>query len=1000
MIDRDAVHREKIDHLHVPVIFTDNVSEDGLYKVRLPGILYKRSDLTGGTGWQYADMANGAYYTITRIENPGGFTGINENEAFRKVDSMLYDNIPGKILSRSITVKNGYKCIDLTNKTRRGDVQRYNIVFTAFEILIFKMSATENYVLGKEADEFFKSITIAPYKANGSWVNFQPASGGFTVQLPHKPYLRNESSGDWVYAANDNAVNYLVLKRTIFDDNKLLKDTLNLGLAEESFTGKEKGLKMLERKFGEKDKASVLDALYQTADTSFLKVHYVINGPHYYLVAAKSKNKNELVNNRAISSFSVTPFVYAVPEYFSDTLLHFQTQTPIVPKMNDSLKALLHQYSSGNRYGSYGNSTDEVYDKYGRMKNMVFSNDTTGEMILVTSGKYGKYYFEDDSLKKYRVIADSLSKAISDDQVLTRKLDSLSGRIRGEKNYYNDIDSMYIIKEKKFIYRNGINQYLIRFTDTGCSRVVSRYFITKDDRSYTITTITGAAQEQSSFVKQFFASFKPFGNIKGSDPLVNKVDTFFNDYYSKDTSLRKLARSAIDDVDFKKRDLDKMLGAVNQLSLKDKDYFETKAAWIAAIGGIKDSAAAPLVMATLKSMYEKSADTALFQQAILQSLVQRQTAESYSLFKQYILQDPPVSDNDYSYDNNFWENEDSLNLLKTLFPDILQLTNLEDYKDKVTSLLVKLVDSNKLAAADYETYFSKILFDARIALKKQMLKEEKKVQDQLSKEDEDKVSYNNYDNSSGNDDLMDYTVLLLPFYDKNPAVPKYFDKLWNIKDDQVKFDLLLKMLAKNKPVPDTMISHFAAAEEKRGALYYRLTKLKKGDLFPSSYKVQAEMAKAFLYTNIDSDDQEDEANGPLAGNKKFLQKYLFALNYLKYRNYSESVNKKMDSIALIKKQLVETEKGKGYVYFFKYREKKEDKWRIAISGIQPSDSAGISYKNIYTKFTGEKIKEEESLDEQLDYQLKKIIFANREGCEDFFNNNRDEDNYYNFRNLR
>lgn len=1000
MIDRDAVQREKIDHLHVPVTFTDNVSEDGLYKVRLPGVLYKRSDLTGGTGWQYADMANGAYYTITRIENQGGFTGINENEAFRKVDSMLYDNIPGKILSRSVTVKNGYKCIDLTNKTRRGDVQRYNIVFTAFEILIFKMSATENYVLGKEAEEFFKSITISSYKTNGSWVNFQPVSGGFAVQLPHKPYLRNESSGDWVYAANDNAVNYLILKRTIFDDNKLLKDTLNLGLAEESFTGKEKGLKMLERKFAEKDKASVLDALYQTADTSFLKVHYVINGPYYYLVAAKSKNKNEVINNRAVNSFSVTPFVYAVPEYFSDTLLHFETQTPIVPKMNDSLKALLHQYSSGNRYGSYGNSSDDVYDKYGKMKHMVFSNDTTGEMIVVSSGKYGKYYFEEDSLKKYRGIADSLSKAIPDDQVLTRKLDSLSGRIRGEKNYYNDIDSMYIIKEKKFIYRNGINQYLIRFTDTGCSRVVSRYFITKDDRSYTITTITGTAQEQSSFVKHFFASFKPFGNIRGTDPLVNKVDTFFNDYYSKDTSLRKLSRSAINDIGFKKRDLNKILAAVNQLSLKDKDYFETKAAWIGAIGDISDSAAAPLVMSTLKNMYEKSADTALFQQAILQALVQRHTAESYGLFKQYILQDPPVSDNDYSYDNNFWENEDSLSLLKTLFPDILQLTNLEDYKDKVTNLLVKLVDSNKLAAADYESYFSKILFDARIALKKQLLKEEKKVQDQMSKEDDDKLSYNSYDNNSGNEDLLDYTVLLLPFYDKNPAVPKYFDKLWNIKDDQVKFDLLLKMLDKNKPVPDTMISHFAAAEEKRGALYYRLAKLKKGDLFPATYKIQEDMAKAFLYTVIDPEDKEEEAKGPLVGNKKFLQKYLLALNFLKYRDNAESVNKKMDSIALIKKQWVETEKGKGYVYFFKYREKKEDKWRIAISGIQPSDSAGISYKNMYTKFTGEKIKEEESLDEQLEYQLKKIIFANREGCEDFFNNNSDEDNYYNLRNLR
>lgn len=1000
MIDRDAVQREKIDHLHVPVTFIDNVSEDGLYKVRLPGVLYKRSDLTGGTGWQYADMANGAYYTITRIENTGGFTGISEAEAFRKVDSMLYDNIPGKILSRSVTVKNGYKCIDLTNKTRRGDVQRYNIVFTAFEILIFKMSATENYVLGKEAEEFFKSITIAPYRVNNNWVNFQPASGGFAVQLPHKPYLRNENEGDWVYAANDNTVNYLIVKRTIFDDTKLLRDTLNLGLAEESFTGKEKGLKTLERKFTEKDKVTALDALYQTADTSFLKAHYVINGPHYYMMAAKSKNKNELSNNRALSSFSLIPFTYTSPEYFSDTLLHFETQTPVVPKMNDSLKALLHQYSSGNRYGSYGNNSEEVYDKYGTRKSMVFSNDTTGEMIVVSSGKYGKYYFEDDSLKKYRGIADSLSKAISDDQLLTKKLDSLSARIRGEKNYYNDIDSMYIVKEKKFIYRNGINQYLIRFTDTGCSRIVSRYFITKDDRSYTVTTITGAAQEQSSFVKQFFSSFKPFGISGGRDVLVNKVDTFFTDYYGKDTSLRKMARSAITSIDFKRSDFDKMLTAMNKLSLKDKDYFETKASWISAIGDIKDSSANPLVMSTLKSIYEKSADTALFQQAVLRALVQRRTAESYGLFKQYILQDPPVSDNDYSYDNEYWQNEDSLGLLKTLFPDILQLTNLEDYKDKVTNLLVKLVDSNKLAAADYETYFSKILFDARIALKKQLLKEEKKVQDELSKEDDDKASYNNYNSDNGNDDLTDYTVLLLPFYDKNPAVPKYFDKLWNVKDEQVKFDLLLKMLAKNKPVPDTMISHFAAVEEKRGALYYRLAKLKKAELFPEAYKVQEDMAKAFLYTSIDAEDKEEENNSLLAGNKKFMQKYFEAMSFLKYRYNDESVNKKMDSILLIKKQLIETEKGKGYVYFFKYREKKEDKWRIAVSGIQPTDSGAISYKNIYTKFTGEKIKDDEPLEEQLSYQLKKLIFANREGCEEFFNNDRDQDNYYNFRNLR
>jgi hypothetical protein len=201
-------------------------------------------------------------------------------------------------------------------------------------------------------------------------------------------------------------------------------------------------------------------------------------------------------------------------------------------------------------------------------------------------------------------------------------------------------------------------------------------------------------------------------------------------------------------------------------------------------------------------------------------LAGRHSKEGYALLKQYILQDPPVSDNSYSYENNFWESEDSLELLKTLFPDILQLTNLDDYKEKITDLLVKLVDSNKISATEYETYFSKILFDARIALKKQLLKDEKKIQDELSKEDDEKKEYNRY-GSSGNEELLNYTTLLLPFYEKNAAVTKYIEKLWQVKDDQLKFDLMLKMLRLNKPVPDTMINYFAGIEERRGALYYR-----------------------------------------------------------------------------------------------------------------------------------------------------------------------------------
>jgi uncharacterized protein YbaP (TraB family) len=53
MVDRDDVQRDKIDHIKVPVTFIDNISEDGFFKVRLPGTLYKRSGgYDSDFGWQ------------------------------------------------------------------------------------------------------------------------------------------------------------------------------------------------------------------------------------------------------------------------------------------------------------------------------------------------------------------------------------------------------------------------------------------------------------------------------------------------------------------------------------------------------------------------------------------------------------------------------------------------------------------------------------------------------------------------------------------------------------------------------------------------------------------------------------------------------------------------------------------------------------------------------------------------------------------------------------
>src|SRR5258706_13868053 len=85
---------------------------------------------------------------------------------------------------------------------------------------------------------------------------------------------------------------------------------------------------------------------------------------------------------------------------------------------------------------------------------------------------------------------------------------------------------------------------------------------------------------------------------------------------------------------------------------------------------------------------------------------------------------------------------DTLELTRTLFPDLLQLANIDDYKKEVNNLLTVLVDSGFLKAADYESSFSKYYLDAKQLLKKQMTREEKeKIDKATNKESRNRNEY-------------------------------------------------------------------------------------------------------------------------------------------------------------------------------------------------------------------------------------------------------------------
>ena len=925
MLDRDAAKKESIDKMKVPVMFNKVATDDGKVSMLLPGPLYKRSDtrvsnLNGS--WQYADMDNGTYYMLTRVKTHAAMSGASPKQVVKKIDSLLYENIPGKILKKTAIVINGYPGFDITNRTRRGDLQRYHIIATPFEVLVFKMSGNDDYIDGKEADTFFQSIQVKNDTKN--WQTYQPAAGGFKVLLPHAPDISvNQSNTDginrWEYEAVDSATGnaYMIWKKTVYNYTYLEEDTFDLSLLEESLRKSEWIEKEQSRHITRQNGYAALDLTFELKSGGTMKARAILRGAHYYLLAATTHTKQKDDFSGFFNSFQLTDFQYNVPRLYSDSILHFSVSTSIQPVLDQELVAMVNNAMSEA-------FLDEVQEKasyWPAERFATFKNDTTGEMITVNVQRYPKYYFSKDSAKFWK---EELN----------------------EKQY----KGMLISSRTPLRISDRCSGYQLEITDTNTVRKLIMRHLLQDNHIFRIAVLTDTIQAASSFVRNFLNSFTPEVKSLGPSVFENKTDSFFADYYSKDSVARKKANAAISNVYFGPKGIPRIMNAIDQLKYGGKDYFDLKTKFINELGFVDDSCCIEEVRQQLELLYQKTADTSYFQNEVLRGLARLKTKDAYAALKQLLLQDPPVFDEEFDNAYIFSFLEDSLALSRSLFPEILQLASLEDYRVPVTGLLRTMVDSGFIAAKDYEEYYSKIYFDAKIALKRQQNREEKLLEKQSRQEDDDNNLEDQGNNETGTE-LSNYAVLLAPFYHKYPVVHKYFEKLLQSKDPDVQLQAAIVMIRNQYFVPDSIWLSLAAKDNYRAKLLLQLEKMKRTELFPAAYKKQELVAKAILLND--------------KGYDKFY------------------------AIETITRKLVQVQHKEGYVYFFKYKIRKEDEWKLGISGLQPKSPDEVSSDATLTKMTGKKLKQADLADEQLQSQLRKLLFEQHESAAAFF----EEDDY-------
>jgi hypothetical protein len=295
--------------------------------------------------------------------------------------------------------------------------------------------------------------------------------------------------------------------------------------------------------------------------------------------------------------------------------------------------------------------------------------------------------------------------------------------------------------------------------------------------------------------------------------------------------------------------------------------------------------------------------------------------------------------------------------------------NLDDYKWKTMRLLGRMIDSNLVKPQDYEIYFSKFFIEAKQELRKQSISEKRKlIKKAASKNLKEDEGDDDKNDDYGNEKLGLYAKLLLPFWEKNVNVPDLFQQMMRSDDKKLKYAIMLLLIRNNKPVADSTLNYFAAMDDYRYILYRDLKRMDRSKLFPVKYDNKSDLAKSKL---IDS------------------------------KTYGRP-----DSVVFLDKLPAKFKSEQGYVYFFKYKQRKDDLvWKIATAGLISKDpkhfeiedtaiskkpviykNGFLSYNELYdlTFFTDTKLMADQPLSEQLDKQLKIMLYSHRKSAKEFY----------------
>jgi len=856
-------------------------SDDGLISASLPTRLTKVNDNSYYTSYLSPDLANGYYYQIEKIACNTVFSGKTPEDILLAIDTMIFENIPGEISSKKNIVSNGFNGIEVVTELKTGDLNRFQILASPFNVYIIRMSGKKDFAATSDADAFFKSIKINEGNAT-IWRKINSPDSAFSIELPNNDkynklpltYRANPSFEHIVYDKSSGNT-YLVKQEDILNEYYLEEDSFELNVMAKSFAQTDH-FKIRSKKQFNWQGYHALDATFENKSGDMLCARFVICGTRYIMFLTKSApGKAVDFNDRFFSSvkFNGKP-AYSYFEYQDSSLL-FKVKTPVLPMQ---VKKEANYYS----YLNEADDDDEKENKYkGLLKEIYFKTDNANDFIVVNAYRYGYYESQNKSKDEYY-------------------------------KSWKKSGSLLLLNEEKG-QRNGVPYSTYTYTDTNTTRLFKVMNILHGEIRYYVEAYLDTVPGKNDFVNTFFNTFDVSDSMLKGDVFQKKGYRFFQDFTSKDSSIRKASIKNFEEVTFSKKDIPDLCHIIDTISMKG-DAAGIRTQLINAFSSI--DSADELIIPYLQKLYKRFSDTAFLQIEILKTIALLKSDKAFQAIKPILALDIPISDNAYDMQSMLWAFGDSLRLAKIILPELLELTTISEYRNIAYKMISRMKDSGIITENDYAGIHLRLVQETKIEYKRLLASLTNETPDNnrsyyemmrrdISHSMIDMSGWSVYPPMSSFDSkqslLSDILDLSLPLRAKNPAIQDIVTKVLRITNNEKRLSLLPVLLKYKIHFDDTVYMALAKNTKTRVKLYQIMAEAKQLDKFPSKYKSQRDYVIAGIYAN------EEE--------------------------YTH-----IDSILYLETKTIRLGKDSALVYIYQYRFEDEDEWKIYLSDALPTDT--------------------------------------------------------------